>query len=382
MITGIIAEFNIFHNGHKYLIDCVKKHSDAVVAVMSGSFVQRGDVAVTDKWARASMALNGGVDLVLELPVCCALNAAENFATGGINTLNALGVVDSVAFGSECGDIDELMHAAYTLENESNDTSEKIKSYMSKGMSYPTALTHTYNGIIKAGLLDTANNILAIEYIRALIKSNSKIKPFTVKRAEVEHDSSVVSNNIASASKIRDMLLSGEDISRLVPYPAQGFTLNRLSRLDGAITAKLRSSSPMSLRNISEMSEGLENRIIKAAKENYGFNSIVNAAKSKRYTMSKVRRIILAALLDFTADIYSPYPEYIRVLGMNKTGMEILKSAKGVCSVPVITKTADFKNASRQFELDLRSTDIASICSDNPAERTGSMDLKRSPIIR
>lgn len=381
MITGIIAEYNIFHNGHKYLIDKVKRNSDAVVAVMSGSFVQRGDVAITDKWTRAEMALRGGADLVLELPVCCALNAAPNFAMGGVGTLNALGVVDNIAFGSEYGEIDALNRAAHALETETADTSNKIQKYMSDGMSYPAALSKAYNGTVEDGLLDKPNNILAIEYIRALIKSDSKIKPITFRRAEAEHDANTVSNGFASASKIRSMLLGSEDISRLVPYIPQDFTINRLSQLDSAITAKLRTASPASLRNISEMTEGLENRVINAAKENYGFNSIAEAVKSKRYTMSKIRRIILASLLDFTDDIYSPYPEYIRVLGMNKTGMDILKSAKGVCSVPIITKTADFKDKSRQFELDLRACDIASICSDNPQKRIGGMDLKRSPVI-
>ena len=126
MITGIIAEYNIFHNGHKYQIDEVKKTSDAVVAVMSGSFVQRGDVAITDKWSRAKMALMCGADLVLELPTCYTLNAAPNFATGGVNTLNALGVVDSIAFGSESGNIDALLKAAELMENESKEISEKI----------------------------------------------------------------------------------------------------------------------------------------------------------------------------------------------------------------------------------------------------------------
>lgn len=381
MITGIIAEYNIFHNGHKYLIDEVKKSSDAVVAVMSGSFVQRGDVAITDKWTRAEMALRGGVDLVLELPVCYALNAAPNFAAGGVNTLNALGIADTIAFGSEYGEINALVHAAHTLEAETQDASAKIQSYMSDGISYPAALSKAYNGTIESGLLDKPNNILAIEYIRALIRYKSKIRPITFKRTRAEHDTSTISNGFASASKIRDMLLNGDDVRPLVPYIPQDFNIHRLSRLNSAITAKLRTVSPSSLRSISEMTEGLENRAVTAAKENYGFNSIAEAVKSKRYTLSKVRRIILASLLDFTSDIYSPYPEYIRVLGMNKTGMEVLKAAKEVCSVPIITKTADFKEKSRQFELDMRACDIASICSENPKKRIGGMDLKHSPII-
>ena len=181
-ITGIITEYNIFHNGHKYQIDEIKKHSDAVIVVMSGSFVQRGDVAITDKWSRAKTALLGGVDLVIELPVCYALNAAPNFATGGINILNALGVVNNICFGSESGSIDELMSAAELLENENSEISEKIKKYVMGGMSYPNALTKAYSALIPSDILSEPNNILATEYIRALIRSDSKIKPMTVKR--------------------------------------------------------------------------------------------------------------------------------------------------------------------------------------------------------
>lgn len=381
MITGIIAEYNIFHNGHKYMIDKIKEKSDAVVAVMSGSFVQRGDIAITDKWTRAEMALIGGADLVLELPVCYALNAAPNFAMGGINTLNALGVVSNVAFGSECGNIDTLLRTAYTFENETDIISKKVQEYMSDGMSYPSAQTKAYSGTVDADLLNMPNNILAIEYIRALIKTNSKITPVTIKRNEAAHDSDTISNGFASASKIRSMLINNQDIQSLVPHIPDDFTISTLSKLDSAVTAKLRLNSAKELKKINEVSEGLENRIISAATENYGFNQIAEAVKNKRYTMSKIRRILLAALIDFTADIYAPEPEYIRVLGMNQTGMAILKSAKSICSVPIITKTADFKKKSRQFELDLRAGNIASICSDNQKKRIGNLDLKHPPVI-
>lgn len=380
MITGIIAEYNIFHNGHKYMIDEVKRHSDAVVVVMSSSFVQRGDVAVTDKWSRAEAAVLGGADLVLELPVCYALNAAPNFAEGGVNTLNALGVVDSLAFGSECGDMDMLSRTAYTLENESTDMSEKIKSLMSEGVSYPAALSRAYGDSIDANLLSMPNNILAIEYIRALIRSNSKITAQTITRAGAGHNDSSVSSGFASASTIRSMLLNGDDVSALVPN-YKNSTLRRLSRLDSAITAKLRLMSAEDMRKVSEVSEGLENRIISAARDFYGFDAIAEAIKSKRYTMSKIRRVLLAALIGFTKDIYSPRPEYIRVLAMNSRGMEVLKSAKKVCTLPIITKTADFSGKSSMFSLDMRAEDIASICADNPLERAGSMDFRKSPVI-
>ncbi|MDY3971148.1 MAG: nucleotidyltransferase, partial [Clostridia bacterium] len=295
MITGIIAEYNIFHNGHKYQIDEVKKQSDAVVAVMSGSFVQRGDVAIADKWSRAKAAIIGGADLVLELPVCYAHNAAPNFAVGGINILNSLGVIDAVAFGSESGSIDTLMRAAQLMENESNDVSDKVKAYMTDGMSYPSALSKAYNGLISSELLSEPNNILAIEYIRAIIRSDSSIRPITIQRNSAGHHDTDISGNIASASKIREMIFDGEDVSQLIPYnlsDISGSIPYSLSNIDSAIITKLRMASTESLKNISLMTEGLENIIIQAAMETDNFDALTENVKSKSYTMSKIRRII------------------------------------------------------------------------------------------
>lgn len=374
----------MFHNGHKLQIEEVKKHSDAVVAVMSGSLVQRGDVAITDKWSRAKSALLNGADLVLELPVCYALNAAQNFATGAVNTLNALGITDSLCFGSECGSIDTLYNAAELLENESEEISQKIKSLTADGMSYASALTKAYSSQIDASILKEPNNILAIEYIRAIIRTDSKIKPFTIKRHKAGYHDKNLYNNIASASKLREMLINNEDISDYVPYSPNEINCDMpylVSRLDNAVISHLRCTSTCDLKNINEVSEGIENRISAVANTSYSFDTLVDGIKNKRYTSSKIRRIILASLIGFTKDIYTPYPEYIRVLGMNKTGMAILKEAKGLCKLPIITKTADYKGESKKLQLDCRATDIAMLCNPNPEHRLGGMDFKTSPII-
>ena len=374
MVSGIIAEFNIFHNGHKYLVDKAREQSDAVVAVMSGPFVQRGDAAITDKWSRARAALLSGVSLVLELPACYALNAAPNFAAGGVNTLAALGICDALIFGSESGNIDELCSAARATETDN----EQIKQYLSEGMSYPAALGRTYGEIF-----DKPNNILAVEYLRAISKYGARLKPLTVKRQGAEHDGEDITSGYASASKIREMMISGEDISSLIPYLSKeiGSYPYLLSRLDTAVISRLRTMTASELCNISEVSEGLENRIIKAAMETDSFEVLALSAKSKRYTMSKVRRILIAALIGFRKDIFSPMPEYVRVLGMDRTGAELLKKAKKNCSVPIITKVADYREDSEMFKLDLRATDIASLCSPNENERKGGMDFTHSPVI-
>ena len=384
MIAGIIAEYNVFHNGHKYQIEEIKKRADAVVAVMSGNFVQRGEISITDKWSRAKAAIIGGVDLVIELPTCYALNAAPNFAAGGVNTLNLLGIIDTLAFGSECGDIEELSRAAHLLENESPETSQNIKKYVSDGLSYPAALSKSYSGLIKSELLSEPNNILAIEYIRALIKSKSSIKPVTIKRRAVSHHDSSIVSGIASASKIRQMLLENADIDKLIPYSLSDINFTApylLSRIDSAIISKMRLSDPKYLRGINEMNEGLENRIISAAKKSDNFSDLTENAKSKRYTMSRIRRATLASLIDFQKYVYSPIPEYIRVLAMNKTGMDILKKAKKYCGAPIITKAADFKEGSRMFKLDIRATDISSLCAPFTHMRQSGKDFTTSPII-
>lgn len=380
MITGIIAEYNPFHNGHKYQIDEIKKHSDSVVAVMSGSFVQRGDAAVYDKWTRAKAAVFGGADLVLELPVCYALNAAPNFAAGGIGILNALGIIDRVAFGSECGDIQAITNAAYLIENENTETSERIKLLVNSGISYPSALTRAYEDKIPKELLSEPNNILAIEYIRALIRQNSNIEPITIKRHASSHHDSDIHSGFASASKIREMLLNGEDAGALIPDCGIDFRAPRsVSKLDTAIISFLRSIPAAALKNISEMTEGLENRIIQAAMRSDSFASLCSQIKNKRYTMSKIRRIVLAAFLGFRADIYKPQPDYIRVLALNSNGMSILKQSKQKCKIPIITKAADYKGESAQFALDIRATDIAALCGETECE--GGADFTTSPVI-
>lgn len=351
---------------------------------MSGSFVQRGDVAITDKWSRAKTALSGGVDLVIELPVCYALNAAPNFATGGINILNALGVVNNICFGSESGSIDELMSAAELLENENSEISEKIKKYVMSGMSYPNALTKAYSALIPSDILSEPNNILATEYIRALIRSDSKIKPMTVKRHKAGYHDRNLYQNIASATKLREMNRNNENINDFIPYKLEDINCDipyNISNLDSAIISKLRLMSAEELQNISEVTEGIENRILSSANMSYSFETLVENVKNKRYTTSKIRRMIISALIGFTKDIYSPMPQYIRILGMNKVGMTILKQAKDICKVPIITKTADFKEQSPQFNLDVCATNIAMLCNPIPTHRIGNADLKKSPII-
>lgn len=381
-VSAVIAEYNIFHNGHKYMLDEIRKRSDAVIAVMSGSFVQRGDAAVTDKWSRARAALLNGADLVIELPVIYALSTAQKFAFGGVSLINELGIADELCFGSETGHIDELVSAANILENEPCGISEKIKRYSAEGMNYPSARAKAYSGIIKPEILDSPNNILALEYIRSIMQLKSSVIPSAVKRFAAGHHDLTVYGNIASASAVRDMIRRGQDCSAYIPENTSPVTAPYdLSRLDSAVICKLRTSSPEYLSQINDVSEGLENRIIKLSGLCSSIEELAESIKTKRYTRTRINRILISSLLDLTSDLCALKPSYIRVLGMNKTGMTLLGKAKRVCRLPIVTKTADFDRHDPIFKADLRATDIFAMCAPYPEKRTGGLDFTTPPVI-
>ena len=381
-ITGIIAEYNPFHNGHKYQLEQAKLSCDAVVVVMSGNFVQRGDVAVFDKWTRTKYALLNGADLVIELPVCYALNSAERFAYGGVNLLNSLGIVDNICFGSECGDIELLKKSAYLLDNEPSEVSDKIKKLLDKGQNYPSAREKAFANHIPPAILSEPNNILALEYIRHLHRLSSPINPVTVKRHMVGHNCTCANKTFASATAIRSMLQNNSDISEYIPYTVdKSFTTYDLSRLDTAMAAHLRLCTKDFLANINDVSEGLENRIISAAQNFSSIREIAENIKTKRYTMSRINRILLSALLGLDKNLCTKPPEYIRILGMNKLGRQILSLAKKRASLPIITKTAKFDLTNDMLKKDILATDIAALCADNPKMRISNKDFLTSPII-
>lgn len=372
-ITGIVAEYNPFHSGHSYQLSKIK--SDATVAVMSGSFVQRGDVAVADKWTRAKYAVMGGVDLVVELPVVFALNTAQKFALGAVSLLDGMGT-DELCFGSECGDIDALFKTAELIENEPEEISAKIKELIDSGMSYPSAREKAYSSQIRNGILSEPNNILAVEYLRSIIRLNSKITPVTVKRYGAGYNDTAPLNNIASASTIRTMLRNNEDVSAFTDFNA---VPNDLSKLDSAVTAHLRLSDALELSKINEVSEGLENRILRAAATYSSIEEIAESVKTKRYTMSRIKRILISSLLGLTSDMSRQMPGYIRPLAMNKKGMSALKEIKKRSNLPIISKTADYKEKNPMFEADILATDIAALCENE--DTRGGKDFLYSPVI-
>ncbi len=348
-IGGIVAEYNPFHRGHAYLAEAAREQGVThLVAVMSGNFVQRGDAAVCDKWARCEMALESGVDLVLELPLPYAVATAQRFAFGAVGTLAALGSVNELCFGSESADTEALLRVAAMLEDE------KVLGELHRrlDMGEPFAAARQAAVTLAGGrgeLLSSPNDTLAVEYIRAIAEHNCGIKPLAVKRVGAAHDGDTV-DGIASASKIREMLLSGELAQAMSLMPEKAAkTLKReleaggcpadLGRLEPALLAALRRASAEELALLPDVSEGLENRLYRAVRQCSSAEEILAAVKSKRYTHARLRRILLYVLLGVGRGLYSAPPAYIRVLGMNSRGREILAASRP--TLPLLTRAND-----------------------------------------
>ena len=366
-IAGIIAEYNPFHNGHKYHIEKTREitGADGIVAVMSGNFVQRGDAAICDKFSRAAMALNGGADLVVELPCVFACSSAEIFARGGVGLLESLGC-DCIAFGIEDENIDELKEVALYLKNSDENFKNRLNSVMKTGKSYPRALAE----VLGTDVIDTPNNVLAIEYLKAL----ETMEPFGIKRSGSMHDGE------GSASDIRRKIQLGEDANHLMPDYSKNIlkSAHRADKkvLESLALYKLRTIGEEELENVPDVTEGLENRIIDAAKKAESLEELCELIKTKRYTMARIRRIIINSLIGTKKEDVMQKPQYIRVLGMNKRGMKILSDLRDKTDIPIITKTADAKSC-RMLELDIVASDVYSVlCGVR-----GGRDFLTPPII-
>lgn len=319
-ILGIVSEYNPFHNGHIRHLELSKQltKTDFTVAVMSGNFVQRGDTALVDKWTRTEMALKSGIDLVIELPTVYAISSAENFADGAIKILNSLGVVDYLSFGSEIGEISPLNDVASILYKEPKEFSSLITAQLKSGLSYPRAreiaLSQFFGTSKKyTEVLNNPNNILGVEYLKSIKKHRSHIKPLTIKRDYSDYNSNTVKNGIASATAIRTMLQNNKNIHRVVPFQTyelldeckqNGKIITDLSVFEKEILYILRKMTLSEIAALPDVSEGLENRIKLAANTVNNLNDLISNIKTKRYTQSRIQRILLYALLNISRKRY------------------------------------------------------------------------------
>lgn len=335
---GIICEYNPFHNGHIYQIEETRKQGAThIVAIMSGNYVQRGDVAMIDKFARAKSAVANGVDLIIEMPVVYSLSSANFFARAGVMMLGALGCVDGISFGSECGDMELLKNAAMASINASKP--EKIKPLVEQGMSFPQAIQQAIAleyGPIIASVFDSPNNTLAVEYLKAIKLLNLEFETYTVKRKGAEHDSPSPSEGIASASLIRQMIEDGEDISPYVPKETADLAkeyeekelLAYFDNLERELLYVLRSMIPPTIAECPDVDPGLANFIFRAGIDARSIDEFLEITGTKRYTAAKIRRVLLNLYIGTKASDLMIMPPYGRILAFNEKGSEILKAAK------------------------------------------------------
>lgn len=385
-VLGIIAEYNPFHNGHLYHLNESKKQANAdySVALITGNFVQRGDVSIINKWAKAEMALQSGVDLVIELPTLYSISSAENFAYGSIKILNSLGVVNAVSFGTEQADVNTLDSIANVLLEEPKEYLSVLNHELSKGISFPkareNALLLYLNDIRRyANVLSCPNNILGIEYLKALKKLKSTLIPIAIPRNKVGYNSLQTVNNFASATAIRQMLVTRntKNLHRFVPESSyeilkncisNGQYVSGLAQFEKEIMYILRKMTVSEIAEIPDVTEGLENLIKEAANSCNSVQEFINIVKSKRYTQTRIQRILVYALLNITKkdmmnlDKVTPY---IRVLGFNSKGRDILSAINSskskvniVTSVKKFIDTNNNKNLLSILEKDIFATNV------------------------
>lgn len=370
-LAALICEYNPFHNGHRYLLDKIRADgAEAIVVCMSGNFTQRGEPAIFDKYSRTKTALQGGADVVIELPVTFACAGAERFAQGGVFLLNAPGCVQKLYFGCECAELQRLQQAADAADNP--QVQSALARKLSKGMTFAKAreeaVAEVY-GAETAAILRTPNNILAAEYLKALRRLQSTMQPVPVLRTGVEHDSSCPDGKYASASLIRSLLYSGQDASAYLPPETlsccQTNTLpvphDRTQQLESAVLYRLRCMTRKDFARLPDMSEGLENRLYHASRQAVSVKELLALVKCKRYPLARLRRAVMHAFLGITQEDCPAHPAYIRLLGFSAKGREALRLLN-TAALPLVTRQADIRQldsaVQKQLCLEQRCDDL------------------------
>lgn len=353
--VAIICEYNPFHNGHKYQIDKIREEfgqDTCIVAIMSGNFTQRGEIAIADKSLRARCAVDSGVNLCLELPFPFSISSAEFFASSAVHIANSIGTVEYLSFGSESGDIDVLTRTAECMMSEKYALTFKSLAAEGKNEGYPKicerALLLAF-GKEESFAKMSPNNILAVEYIKALMRSSSTIKPHTIKRRGSEYDDTYLcSSKYPSAAAIRASVLAG-DISALeyVPDTTKHLIISAIEsgefpcledRLSTAVISALRLNSPLEREGIHDTKGGLYNRLITKSFEAHDINTLVLLTETKKYTTARIRRIMWYSFFGVTSSEVYQLPMYTQLLAMDSLGRSELKRIKKISDFPILTK--------------------------------------------
>lgn len=413
-VVGIIAEYNPFHNGHLYHLRTAKERCSAryAVCVMSGHFLQRGEPALFDKWARAAMAVSAGADVVFELPFVFACRSAGVFARGGVELLASTGIVTHLCFGSENGSLEQLRGIAALLTEESPDFQLLLREKLQCGISYPSArhlALQQYCRLLDLpgfpcdmDLLAYPNNTLGIEYLIALTKAGCDISPVTIKRRSANYLDKTVDGPIASATAIRHLFASKgltEEIKLAVPAPAVNIMTDYMHRFRGPVFAAaygpmllslLRRTPLEELALILDVSEGLEYKLKEAANTASCTESLITALKSKRYTRTRLQRILMYCLLNYKKETAQALdqcgPQYLRVLAFSEKGQELLKLMKETAKLPVIHRPAVYvsntcapaTSLQQMLALDILATDLYVLGCPQP--QRGGLDHLTSAV--
>ncbi|MCQ2561704.1 MAG: nucleotidyltransferase family protein [Clostridia bacterium] len=385
-VCGIIAEFNPFHNGHRYLIETARRELNprAGICVMSGDFVQRGEPAVADKYERARAAAKCGADLVVELPAVCAVNSAQEFAYGAVRTLKALGCVTHLCFGSESADTENLLSATEVLAKEPEIFKASLAEGLAGGLTYAAACEGALKTALKAENKDFSgfcgpNDILAAEYIKQLKLQDFAAVPYAVGRAGIAHDSCEAEGSFASASLIREMLGRGESPAEFMPQASldeitgsvyADAAAKRKEKLFELLRYRILMSSAEELAEILSVSEGFENVMKKEILKAESFDGFTQACKSKRYVLSRINRIAVQTVLGITKkdyEIFRSEKPYVKILAFNAIGAEIMHDADS--TVNFVTnpnkQVENVKMAGKGLEIDMKSAEIYGIISGN-----------------
>lgn len=385
-VLGIIAEYNPFHNGHLYHIEESKKQAgaDIVICIITGNFAQRGETALIDKWTKTQMALENGADIVIELPTVYAISSAENFADGAVKILDSLKIIDTLSFGTETADMAALNNIANILYNEPKEYVAILNHELGKGISYPKARENAlmmYLNDIKryANILSGQNNILAIEYLKALRRNKSDLKPLGILRQKVYYNDEKIVDEFASATAIRKLVAREQfdDIRKVMPKSSylqlkeqvkRGNFVLDMKKFEKEILYALRKMSVAEIAELPDVTEGLENSIKKAANSCNNLIDLINIVKTKRFTQSRIQRILLYALLGITKKEMQTAKKimpYVRVLGFTARGKEVLSDIHSinpkinmVVSVKKFMDECGNKQLREMMEKDILATNI------------------------
>lgn len=394
-VCGIVAEYNPFHAGHAHHIVQTRRAlgaDTAIVCAMSGNFVQRGDLAVMEKYARAEAAVRCGADLVLETPLAACLSSAEGFARGAAALLDALGSVSHLSFGAEQADLALLQQAA----DLSLRQSEALRQGLAAGLPYAAAMQQAVSAADpEAGaLLASPNNTLGVEYLRALAARGSRMQPLAVERKGGAHDSDTPADGLPSASYLRGLLADGDTTACRPLMPEASFAvLGRemqrgaapvtRSAVDLAVLAHLRRLDAATLLPFCSGDDGLAHRLADAIRDNTSFSAICTAAQTRRYPLARVRRVLLRAWLDLPQSV-PPEPQYIRVLAIGRQGRGLLRRMKDTCALPVVIKPVTERSLPENLQpalaRDALADDLYALAYPAPKLRVGGGHFRKTPF--